>query len=210
MIQAVLFDFDGVLTTDATGSLSTCRALSEMSRLPFDRVNTAYRKHNHALLCGKMTHADMWPEFCADLGEDVDFSLLQKAFLATPLDAQMLRLAQGLRAAGYRIGMVTDNKSDRLRSLRAHYSWDALFDVIAVSADIGSGKEERAIFDFALQALSLLPEGCVFIDNTEKNLIMPRKMGLKTIYFDHEKRDFALLRSELQQYCANLPEEEET
>jgi len=210
MIQAVLFDFDGVLTTDATGSLSTCRALSEMSGIPFEQVNTAYRKHNNALLCGKMIHADMWAEFCADLGEDVDFSLLQEAFLATPLDARMLRLAQILKAAGYRIGMVTDNKSDRLRSLSAYYGWDALFDVIAVSADIGSGKEERAIFDFALQALSLPPEDCVFIDNTEKNLLMPRKMGLKTIHYDHEKRDFALLRSKLQQYCENLPEEDET
>jgi len=33
---------------------------------------------------------------------------------------------------------------------------------------------------------------CVFIDNTEKNLVVPKQMGMATILFDDENRDFEL------------------
>ncbi|MDR2515045.1 MAG: hypothetical protein LBD02_07570 [Christensenellaceae bacterium] len=51
-----MFDFDGVLTTDATGSQSICTALAGLSGLPFERVLVAYCPFNGDLLLGKTTH----------------------------------------------------------------------------------------------------------------------------------------------------------
>jgi putative hydrolase of the HAD superfamily len=40
---------------------------------------------------------------------------------------------------------------------------------------------------------------CVFIDNTAQNLVVPRQMGFRTVYFDDEKRDLAELHDVLKE-----------
>jgi phosphoglycolate phosphatase-like HAD superfamily hydrolase len=42
-IKAVLFDFDGVLTTDKTGSLTTARFLSQRTGIDLARVQSVLR-----------------------------------------------------------------------------------------------------------------------------------------------------------------------
>lgn len=39
---------------------------------------------------------------------------------------------------------------------------------------------------------------CLFIDNQEKNLIIPKKIGMNVIYFDHEKRNYEKLVEEFK------------
>ena len=41
-------------------------------------------------------------------------------------------------------------------------------------------------------------EECLFIDNQKKNLMIPQSMGMKTIYYNHEIRDFDTLLSNLR------------
>jgi len=70
-----------------------------------------------------------------------------------------------------------------------HHGWRNLFDVVAVSAEVGSTKKYSEIFLHALQELSMRPEECVFIDNDEENLVAPRELGLTVMFFDHEMND---------------------
>ncbi len=85
--------------------------------------------------------------------------------------------------------MVTDNKKDRIDSIVKYFYLDKVFDAITVSTDIGSGKDHEEIFVKTMQGLNVKSIECVFIDNQEKNLIIPEKLGMKVIHFDHEKRD---------------------
>ena len=64
MIKAILFDFDGVLTVDKTGSTSITKYIAQHTGLPLDRVKEAYYRFNKDLLYGKLTHPEMWQEFC--------------------------------------------------------------------------------------------------------------------------------------------------
>ena len=198
-MQAVFFDFDGVLTTDPTGSYSICRYIAAAAGVEEAAFTKAYRTYNHDLLLGKTTHAAIWPQVCARLGVELPYQLLIDSFLHTPLDAHMLTLVRRLKNAGYQTGMITDNKQDRIDCLVRHHHWETLFDTVIVSAAVGSGKEGRRIFEQAAKALSVPMEACVFIDNQEKNLIVPRALGMKTIYFDHEKRDFPALTEVLRE-----------
>lgn len=196
MLKAVLFDFDGVLTVDKTGSQSTLRSLARHTGIPEERLRTAYYRHNRAMLDGKKTHADIWDEFCAEVGQPVDYSLLHTAFVETPLDGEMLSLLRELKGT-YRIGMVTDNKVDRIEAILMYHDLHALFDVVTISAEVGSGKVERTIFERTLEALGLKAEECLFIDNTAKNLVVPQMMGMETCLFDDDKRDVEGLRQQI-------------
>jgi putative hydrolase of the HAD superfamily len=195
-IRAVLFDFDGVLTTDKTGSITTARSLSRLTGIELPRIQAALRRFNPALTRGETTHEAIWPQVCRELGQAVDIALLQEAFASTPINERMMALARRLRPA-YAVGIVTDNKKDRIDCLKHLHALPSLFDPIVVSAEVGSGKEDALIFETAMQRLGLRADECVFIDNSRDNLVAADRLGMKTIFFDDEKQDFEALHAAL-------------
>lgn len=196
-IDAVLFDLDGVLTTDATGSLTTLRALHAATGIDQAALWSAFAPFNEALLLGRTTHAAVWPAVCAHLGRALPFELLDAAFRATPMNAPMLDLARRLRTH-VRVGIVTDNKRDRVDRLVELHTLDRIFDPIVVSADVGSGKDGPAIFAHALHALGTPAASNVFIDNSPRNLHAPAALGLHALHFDDARNDVAGLAARLR------------
>lgn len=192
MIRAVLFDLDGVLTTELTGSGPLVRSLAFHTGIPEERLRPAYFRYNADLLMGRITHADMWEEFCREVGEEIDYDLLRVGFVETPLDCDMIDLVEKLHQR-CKTALVTNNKVDRIEAIFDHHHLYDHFDAIAVSGEIGSGKEERAIFDWVLEELGVAPHECIFIDNTEDYLIIPRQMGMATVLFDPDRRDVQAL-----------------
>jgi putative hydrolase of the HAD superfamily len=195
-IRAVLFDFDGVLTTDPSGSYTTIAHLARSCGLAADRLWDAFAPFNDDLLHGRSTHASVWRAICARLGHDLDFGLLAAAFDATPINHAVLGLAKRLTGA-YAVGIVTDNKRDRIDRLVALHSLDRVFDPIVVSADCGSGKAGAAIFERALRLLRIGAAEAVFIDNTPRNLVAADALGMHTVHFDDARNDVAGLSATL-------------
>ena len=70
----------------------------------------------------------------------------------------------------------------------------SLFDGLVFSGPIGLNKPNKEIFDYLLKKYNLMAEDCVFIDDSEKNIIGANAVGINTIHFtgDTEK-----LRKEL-------------
>lgn len=183
MIKAILFDFDGVLTIDKTGSESIIRFISDKSRIPLEVVKTNYYKYNRELLSGEITHKDMWNSFCNDIGQKLDYSILIEAFKNTLLDKEMIEFLKELKL-NYLIALVTDNKVDRINTILEYSDLKKYFDVVSISAKLKSRKDKRYIFEDTILNLKIQPEECVFIDNTDRNLIIPKSMGICTILFD--------------------------
>lgn len=189
-IKGLFFDFDGVITIEKQGSPTIISYISKEANIPIEVVENAYYKHNDDLLYGNITHRDMWEQFCSDIGKTLDFHMLEKAFMNVTIDEKMLDHIKD-KHSDYLIGMITDNKADRINIIVNNTVLKDLFDVIIISADVHSRKSERKIFEEALKQSGLKAEECVFIDNTESNLKIPSEMGFKTIFFDDEKRNFS-------------------
>ena len=188
MIKAVFFDYDGVLTLDQTGSLTTIRFLSQATHLKFEKVKAVFDRYNHALTLGQTTYRHIWPELCSELGVDMGFDLLIKAFESTPMNSAMLSLANQLKQS-YSVGIITDNKSDRINHLKVVQGLEVLFNPIVVSSEVGVSKDNAGIFLHAVHLLGLRPDECVFIDNNRKNLIAPSALGMKTVFHDDQSND---------------------
>ena len=203
-IRGVLFDFDGVLTTHPTGSFTTVRYLAAATALPEATIRDAFAPFNEALLLGRTTHAAAWPAICARLGRDLELDLLTAAFDATPLNTPMLDLAARL-GEHCAVGIVTDNKRDRIERLVSLHRLDRLFSPVVVSADCGCGKSDPAIFRQALRGLGVEASATVFIDNTPRNLVAAGALGLHTVHFDDARNDVpalaATLRSRFGIHC---------
>ncbi|NRT36406.1 putative hydrolase of the HAD superfamily [Clostridium beijerinckii] len=204
MIKAILFDFDGVLTTDATGSLSICKYICKKTGLDIEIFEKEYYKYNDDLLYGKINHEDIWEKLCKGLNSKIDINILYESFINTPIDMQMIAFIDELKQQNYKIAMVTDNKKDCIDDIVKYYDWNKMFDSITVSAEIGSGKDCNEIFVKAIGELNVNTDECVFIDNQEKNLIVPKGMGMNSIYFDHEKRNYKKLIQEFKTLSINI------
>ena len=195
-MKAILFDFDGVLTIDKYGSDSILRYLAEKTQVPIDILKREYYKINRGLLNGEYTHKDIWADYCKNVGYDIDFQILIDSFINTPLDWDMILFVRELKIK-YKIGMITDNKVDRITKILEHHNLTDLFDIVTISAECKCGKNDRRIFDITLDYLNIEPNNCIFIDNSEKNLIVPQELGIHTILFDDETRDIEKFENQL-------------
>jgi len=192
LIKAVFFDYDGVLTTDKTGSLTTNRYLSQAAGIDFSKIRAAFSQYSRALTLGQTTHSQIWQQVCSELGRDLNINLLYEAFASTPVNEGMFSLARQLKAS-YSVGIITDNKKDRIDHLKKTQDLEALFSPIVVSAEIGTGKESTEIFLHALKCTAVNPEESVFIDNNRENFVAPNALGFKTVFHDDETNDIAAL-----------------
>ncbi|MFH1255994.1 MAG: HAD hydrolase-like protein [Candidatus Diapherotrites archaeon] len=199
MIKAIFFDFDGVLTTHKNGWYSTCLNLSKETGFDLDRLIRGYRLHSKKLNLNKTTHTRMWVDFCKCVGKNIGRDLLEKAFLSTPLNKKMLVLAGKLKNR-YKLGIITDNNKERFDLLTEKFKLNDLFDSITLSAKVNATKNGKIIFQDALKSLNAKAKESIFIDNAKQNLKVPKKMGFKTVYYDHERNDMALLLTKLERY----------
>lgn len=195
-IECVFFDYDGVLTTDRTGSITTCGFISRQTGIALERVSAALAKHNKDLTLGLTSYTDVWPQVCEDLNVDLPLRLLVEAFDSTPVNVSMFDLAAQLRRE-CRVGIITDNKADRMRRLTFVQGLDAHFDPIIVSADVGKSKSTPALFEHALARVGLVAAHAVFIDNDPRNVEVAALTGINAIHFDDAVNDVSGLAERL-------------
>jgi putative hydrolase of the HAD superfamily len=192
VIQAVFFDFDGVLTPDRTGTLTTCRYLAQATGIAFEAWRAAFEPHRAALIRGETTRDATWPQVCRTVGRDVPRELLVRAFESTVLNAAMFAFANSLARRG-KVGIITDNPKDRMDAVRRTLWLDRVFAPIVVSAEEGCTKHEPAIFERALARAGVAAAEAAFVDNAQDNADVARGLGMHAMFFDDERRDLAAL-----------------
>lgn len=193
MITHIFFDFDGVLTTATNGSLTTFTFLSQKTGIDLEALLSAWKKVGHDAYIGIRKTREVWPDFCRELGMEVDMGLLVPAYESTPLNNDMFALCKDLKTK-YTLGVITDNPEDRFYFLKDTMKVFDLFSAVVDSAEARCLKTEKGIFEMALEVTAGRAEQSLFIDNHEHNLVMPREMGFQTYWFDDKKNDVESLK----------------
>jgi putative hydrolase of the HAD superfamily len=191
-IKAILFDYDGVMTLDKTGTETICNYISNTLGIDKSIFEKEYRKYNKDLLYGKPT-SEIWEELCKNINKNIPLSILYDSYKNTPINMEMHELVLKIKDKNIKTGLITDNKADRIDHINKIFNLDKYFDIISVSGKLGYGKESDKIFIKTLEELKIKPEESIFIDNHENNLIIPKKMRIKKIYFNDEEKDMAKL-----------------
>ena len=199
MLKTIFFDFDGVLTLDGSGSVSTCKYIQQtIPDVPLERVLNCYReKYLDDLITGKVTHADIWPGFCHCLGKKLDSGILEKAFRQTPVNVKMLNICRKLQR-NYRLGIITNNSIERIETVQKSEKLKDLFDYTVISAAYGATKDCEIIFNAALSMADCQASECSFIDNKPDNLVIPKRLGFHTFWHDHHRNNTGLLLQEFK------------
>jgi putative hydrolase of the HAD superfamily len=86
------------------------------------------------------------------------------------------------RAAGVRVGVISNSWGTAPFDPYAGYRLDEQFDAVVISSDVGIRKPDPAIYLLAADKLGVAPALCVFVDDIPANLGPARKVGMAVVH----------------------------
>ena len=93
-----------------------------------------------------------------------------------------MELIRALRPP-YKVSILSNADSSLVGRLKDGMNIHHWFDDVISSADVGLAKPDPAIYRLAADRLALSIEECLFIDDTERNVVAARETGMAAIHF---------------------------
>ena len=189
MIEAVIWDFGGVLTTSPFEAF----ARFEAGRgLPADIIRRTNAANHHDNAWARFERAELDLEafdalFAAEslaLGAEVRGRDVLP-LLSGDLRPEMVEALKGVKTR-FKTGCITNNlPANAIGSASGRTLYIAgvmaLFDHVIESAKIGLRKPDPRIYRMMVDALGVDPARCVYLDDLGVNLKPAREMGMTTI-----------------------------
>ena len=187
MIEAILFDFDGVIRQWDESDLWTFETEANIERGTVFAV--AFSKELHAPLTrGELTWAQWKDETERILVESHGAFIrpIVKRFFAFEgrIDLDMVKLIKQL-PKNLRLGILTNNH-DRFEEYLQRVGVAELFDAVINTHRIGVAKPDKLAYQKAVSHLSVEPENCLFTDDVEGNVDGGEAAGLKCHHFQNQ------------------------
>jgi putative hydrolase of the HAD superfamily len=205
MIEAIVSDFGGVLTSPLLGAFERVQDRIDVAPEAYgDAMAYCLRDDGvhplFALERGEISEADFLARMERGLAEAAGITVSLHGFGARLMDA--LHPNQELfdyyremrRDRGLRFALCTNNVREWEPLWRPKLPIDELFEVVVDSAFVGTRKPEPEIYAITLERLGLRGEACAFVDDLEINVDAARKTGMHGIVF----RDTAQAIAELE------------
>ena len=91
---------------------------------------------------------------------------------------------ENLRAAGYRLGLISNN-NDLLLKVLEYHELDRLLDTVTYSQEVGAEKPAREVFEKALERAHCAPSEAVHVgDSVRADVEGARRSGLQAIWLN--------------------------
>jgi len=213
-LRGILFDYGGTMTNPVSESITVW--MNEDGIVPgsFTRTLRAWLGADappgspiHLLELGRLDVNEFNALLAAQLqthdGEPAaSKGILRRMFAGMRPDPAMFQLVADLRAAGVRVGLLSNSWG----SSYPRDQIDAAFDAVVISGEVGMRKPESEIYLHALERLGLPADVVAFVDDAEANLRGARAVGLRT----HLHTDAATTRRALAAWLPALTHAEES
>jgi putative hydrolase of the HAD superfamily len=207
-ITTVISDFGGVLTTPLVQSFA---AVQDETGIPFEELAKAMgrieeedgRHPLYELEKGNLTEVD----FLAKLGEALEPALGHRPelhrfseiyFEALHPNPPMIELMLQAKAAGHRMGMLTNNVREWEPLWRAMLPVDEIFETVVDSGFVGLRKPDPEIYELTLERLGGVPaDQCLFVDDVDVNCAAARELGMSAVHYQHNDQAIPEIRETL-------------
>ena len=176
-LRCLIVDYGGVLTTSVNTSFDDwaaadgidAEALAAALRQVLTEEGGATLVHE--LERGTLSSGEFEQRFAAllrhgDGGSVPAAGLLRRAFAGMATEYPMVEAVRAARGHGLRTALLSNSWG--LDYDRA--GWDAMFDAVVISGEVGLRKPEPAIYRLAAERLGARPQECVFVDDLVHNV----------------------------------------
>lgn len=103
--------------------------------------------------------------------------------------APMIALVHELRAADFRLGVLTNNVAEFRDNWRAMLPFDELFDDVVDSHEVGLRKPNPAIYQLALARLGADAGRTAFLDDVASNVSAAESVGIRGVFVPEDPTD---------------------
>jgi putative hydrolase of the HAD superfamily len=182
MFKAIIFDYGGVIGTDPSEKIykSVCKKFN----VSYRKIKTETSRLISKLDKDEISEREFWRKLAVKFG--ISAKELKRVWMGTyrknaKLNKELLPFIKKLNERRYKICLLTNTARFYKKSIKG-------FSLKVYSCDVKMRKPERKIYEFLLKKLGFKANECIIIDNNPKNLIVPKKMGMKAIKFISTKQ----------------------
>jgi putative hydrolase of the HAD superfamily len=207
-ITTVISDFGGVLTTPLVQSFV---AVQDETGIPFEEIAKAMGQIEEAdgkhplyeLEKGNLSE----PDFLGKLADTLEPALGHRPqlhrfseiyFEALHPNPPMIELMREAKAAGHRMGLLTNNVREWEPLWRSMLPVDEIFEAVVDSGFVGLRKPDPQIYELMLERLDGVPAAeCLFIDDVDVNCAAARELGMSAVHYQHNEQAIPEIRGVL-------------
>jgi putative hydrolase of the HAD superfamily len=187
-LKAVIFDYGEVLSGPPDpGAHRNLLAIAGVDEEAFEKAYWVHRLDYDADILNGQTYwqtvaRDTHTEFTASQIQEL---IVQDALMWMNLNPAMIAWIPRIKAAGFRLGILSNMGDAVLGYLRPRFPWLAQFDHLTWSYELGLVKPDPAIYLHTVKKLDVAPEQALFIDNLQKNIVGAEAIGLHAALFEN-------------------------
>lgn len=192
VVQALLLDADGVMQDNPPGWLDRVTAAVP----PADRERFAQDlwATEEDALAGRRPFREVLGEVTARWGVPDQAERLLALWREAEVAAGMVALVREVRAGGTPCHLVTNQNELRAAYLRESLGYDALFDRIFVSCELGLTKSDDGFFARVAGELGTPPDRLLVVDDSAQHVEAARAAGLRGLHWSLDQGVPALRR----------------
>lgn len=193
MVQAIIFDCFGVLTSDGW--------------IPFKKRHFGHDPtlERQATDLNKQANAGFidTTAFISGIAElaGVSTAEVRRALESNVADTELFEYIGSRLKPSYKLGMLSNAGGNMLNDLFT-LEQIALFDEIALSYETGHVKPEVRAYEQLAERLGVAPADCIFVDDQQRHCSGAQEAGMRAIVY----RDFEQFKAELEPLLSGNPE----
>lgn len=182
--KAVGFDLGGVLIQNSV-QLFYHRTMGRLG-VSMEQLEPVFEEAVKPLERGEINEEMFWHKIASGVNEDYRpemLALWSEGFeKETPAIPHMLELVDKVKAAGYKVGLLSNTTAPHVEINRRRGIFEH-FDVALMSDEIGARKPEPAAYKKLAEALAVDPSELIFIDDLTENVAGAEALGITAIKF---------------------------
>lgn len=191
MTQAIIFDWHGVL--DKQKFSNVIYMISVIKELEVKQIRESLSKDGQDYAVGKLTPDQFWTKVSQDYGlENGHLDEIKNLLLTVNKNEELWNLLPVLKSK-YRLAILSDCPEDKTKVIRDSIDL-SYFEKTYFSSETRLLKSDPEFFDLAVAGLNLPAGECMFVDDSERNIIYAEAAGMQTHHYngDSDVRELLL------------------
>ncbi len=193
MIQAVIFDMDGLLLDTEPLWGTSMLEVAGKNNIPITREK--FRETTGLRIYEVTEHwAAYYPwegKSAADVAEEILDHIIASARDNATVMSGVIKTLELLKQKGLKIGLASSSPSRMINELVAHFGLTHYFDVITSADVVELGKPHPAVFLHCARSLGVRPTDCMVLEDSVNGMIaaIAARMKVTVIPASHDYND---------------------
>ena len=185
-IRALILDYGGVISEPQASK--NVNNILEILNLEFQDFHEMYLKQRENYDNGQISGEEYWISILQHFnlnqnGSEINRLIQEDVKSWTKINDHMIQFIKKSRCKIHKLAILSNMTKDSLAYIRTHFQWLELFDVSIYSCELGINKPDKNIYEACLHKLAVLPNECLFVDDSVENVNGAIQIGMRAIHY---------------------------